>query len=72
MGLFDNTSTLQKKKGGGEKKDEGREERSKGENREREERREGGKLGTVMNKDLLRTQRQKAREILEGTETRGP
>lgn len=70
MGLFDNMSTLQKKKGG--EKEEGREERSKGGNREREERREGGKLGIVMNKDLLRTQRQKAREILEGTETRGP
>lgn len=53
-------------------KEERREERSKGGNREREERREGGKLGIVMNKDLLRTQRQKAREILEGTETRGP
>lgn len=59
-----------KKKEGG--KEEGREERSKGGNREREERREGGKLGIVMNKDLLRTQGQKAREILEGTETRGP
>ena len=66
------TRQLCKKRGGGEKKEEGREERSKGGNREREKWREGGKLGTVMNKDLLRTQRQKAREILEGTETRGP
>lgn len=45
---------------------------SKGEkNRKREGWREGRKLGIVVNKDLLRTQRQKAREILEGTETRG-
>lgn len=34
--------------------------------------REEGKLGIVVNKDLLRTQRQEAREILEGIETRGP
>lgn len=70
MGLFDNTSTLQKK--GGRKGGGGERGKDKGGNREREERREGGKLGIVMNKDLLRTQRQKAREILEGTETRGP
>lgn len=61
-----------KKRGRGEKKEEEIEERNKGGNRERKERREGGKLGIVMNKDLLRTQRQQAREILEGTETRGP
>lgn len=62
-----------KKKKGKEKKEGGGKRGKKCVKEGRMERgREEGKLGIVVNKDLLRTQRQEAREILEGIETRGP